>query len=319
MTVMSHTILREPRLPAIDSACLFEYVLAANGVFVRVVKETMEFVFPALVTATPLRGLAPLEPSCGPYQENRLLPRTADLQEPPLLPQLVGYTVLWEGQELAPIDSARAFEYVLAQNGIFVRARREGLSALIPVALSPRPLPGLAPLRGAVALAYPPVPRSLVMRMLRLSWEAQDREGKPVERAYVLLWKKGAVPLLNGWHLETPPQSQGPVSVTIHESDPDSAYGEALWEVHSHHGMPAFFSETDTRDEQGKFRLFAVLGSIFTKPQVLVRVGIWGHFALLPAQQVMELPMALTDGFTLHAWDGDEGAGEVRQEGSDRQ
>ncbi len=73
------------------------------------------------------------------------------------------------------------------------------------------------------------------------------------------------------------------------ESGPGSSYAGALIEVHSHHGMPAFWSGTDDADEQG-FRLYAVLGDIFRRPTLRVRVGIYGQFYELPAGTIFGLP-----------------------------
>ena len=41
--------------------------------------------------------------------------------------------------------------------------------------------------------------------------------------------------------------------------------------------MRAYFSDTDNRDETG-FRIYGVMGEIFSNPQIRMRVGIYGHF-----------------------------------------
>ena len=45
---------------------------------------------------------------------------------------LMNYLLAHETQ-LPPIDPANMFEFVIAGNGVFVRARREELEAMIPV------------------------------------------------------------------------------------------------------------------------------------------------------------------------------------------
>ena len=51
-------------------------------------------------------------------------------------------------------------------------------------------------------------------------------------------------------------------------------------DLHSHHGMDAFFSETDNEDEQD-LRFYAVIGNIYTKPTLRLRVGVYGDWMAL--------------------------------------
>ena len=61
--------------------------------------------------------------------------------------------------------------------------------------------------------------------------------------------------------------------------------------------MPAFFSSTDDADERG-FRLYAVLGKVNTlNPEILVRIGIFGHYSLIKASSVFEEPYFITDAY----------------------
>jgi len=58
--------------------------------------------------------------------------------------------------------------------------------------------------------------------------------------------------------------------------------------------MKAYFSPEDNADEIG-FRIYGVLGEIFTNPQIRMRVGIYGHFYETVATGILELPEQLTD------------------------
>jgi hypothetical protein len=60
--------------------------------------------------------------------------------------------------------------------------------------------------------------------------------------------------------------------------------------------MAPFFSQTDNRDEQG-FRLYAVIGRVKTKPQLCVRVGVYGDYWSIPAATVFEMPEGIRDCF----------------------
>jgi PRTRC genetic system protein A len=75
-------------------------------------------------------------------------------------------------------------------------------------------------------------------------------------------------------------------------------YANTLLELHSHHQMAAFFSATDTADEQG-FRLYGVVGRLDSDsqhtPEIRMRMGIYGQFWDIPASIVLSLPSCITD------------------------
>ena len=61
-------------------------------------------------------------------------------------------------------------------------------------------------------------------------------------------------------------------------------------EFHSHGTSRAFFSATDDRDEQG-FRTYGVAGRLDTdRPELSLRVGVYGHFAPVEWSQVFDGP-----------------------------
>jgi hypothetical protein len=51
--------------------------------------------------------------------------------------------------------------------------------------------------------------------------------------------------------------------------------------------MEAKFSPTDDEEETG-FRIYAVMGHIYTEPVIRVRVGIYGHMWEIPALTVFD-------------------------------
>lgn len=191
----------------------------------------------------------------------------------------VSYKVANESN-LPPI-SASIKEYWLAGNGVFLRAARNGIDVCIQLcALS---VPGLPELKPCFNLHYPPIPQSLVSTMLELSVAAGREE--------VLFYLAFTA---SNWQLIIPDQIATEYSVTP-TSPLDPFYGSAIVEVHSHHQMAAQFSPTDDEEEAGKFRIFAVLGEIFTRPTISVRVGIYNHFQILPACQIFQLPEGIVD------------------------
>src|SRR5205807_9814322 len=97
--------------------------------------------------------------------------------------KLVGH-LLMEQPILPPMPWP--YGYVVAANGVFVWAKREGLEALIPVTSSP--IRGLSPVEPYVRLAYPPVDVGLVSEMLRLSAEARTPSGDLLEILFYLAY-----------------------------------------------------------------------------------------------------------------------------------
>ena len=207
--------------------------------------------------------------------------------------KLVDYVAATE-LPLLPINAAM-YEYVMASNGVFVRGQRTGLRVMLPVPRTPlrgvmtgpaTPLRGLVPVEPFVQLDHPCVPAELVDEMLEAALAAKDDELKPVEALFHLTWDAG------GSRLQVPPQERSimcvkPVGHAL-------SHENAVVEVHSHHGMAAHFSSTDDADEVG-FRVYAVLGGIYTRPTLRVRVGLYGHYWEIPATWVFQLPHRVTD------------------------
>ena len=189
-------------------------------------------------------------------------------------------------QELPPLG-AWLYQYVVASNGVFVRASRPGLQAMIPVAECTPNIRGLELAEPYVRLQKK-VPEKLLTQALLWSIQAMPNEA--------LVWFN-----LDGassrWTARRPEQVQRKMSVQPTDAfDPFGA--TALVDLHSHNSMPPFFSTTDNRDETG-FRIYAVIGSIHPRglkpPRVRVRVGIYGHVFPLPASDVFNLPPFLVD------------------------
>jgi PRTRC genetic system protein A len=180
---------------------------------------------------------------------------------------------------------AGMYEYVVAQNGVFVRAERPGLQVQIGIASADYPINGLVGLDTFVVLTVPKVPEKALSTILE-----QARKAAPNE---ILFWLQPPTPERSGWRMITPEQVASPMAVhPVDPFDPESI--PTLIEVHSHHGMEAFFSGTDDRDETG-FRIYAVLGEIDTHPTIRVRAGVYGHFSDVAADQVFHLPQGIAD------------------------
>lgn len=171
------------------------------------------------------------------------------------------------------------YQYVLAGNGVFIRAERPGLFACIWHAAAQ--INGLPAIEPAVILPAR-VPYEFLLTMLDFS-----RQARPNEILFYLL-RDDSLAAFDAWRLIVPHQAGSTNSVR--PVDPFNLYSQsALIECHSHHDMGAFFSSTDDKDETG-FRIYAVLGEISTRPVIAVRVGIYGNFYPIPADWIFELP-----------------------------
>jgi PRTRC genetic system protein A len=201
--------------------------------------------------------------------------------------------VLTATRDLAPMSmqSPNLIEYLVGANGLYARAVRREISACL--ALWPGRLGGeyLVAVEPHFRLNGPRVPAAIVSEMLDLARLAAPEEQGADELLFYLTLGEA------GWALHVPPQEATTVSVRATLDAHNPAYSQAVLEVHSHHRMHAFFSADDNREEAGKFRLFAVLGDIDTRPTLVVRLGMWGYFWNLAPQSVFEMPGEVQDGW----------------------
>ena len=188
--------------------------------------------------------------------------------------------ILAETDILPAIDPASLYEFVIAGNGVFVRARRCGLEAMIPI--STCEIRGLKAVKPYVRLEAGKIPLICTQTIL-----AEFKSDLPNESLFwVRLEDKK-------WKVIKPEQIADENSV--HPVDPfDPAGAAALLDVHSHNTMEPFFSTDDDKDETG-FRIFAVFGLLDTQPCVMARIGIYGYCLRLDAGDVFILPEGVRD------------------------
>jgi PRTRC genetic system protein A len=192
--------------------------------------------------------------------------------------------VFLERPDLPPMPGPLV--YVIAGNGVHLWGKREGLEALIPVtACSIR---DLHPVEPFVRIDVPLLDAATLAALLAVAREARTEDGTPLEALFYPHYEPR-----QAWQLIIPPQERSLTRVRPLE-DGMQAYTQAWWEIHSHHHMSAFFSGTDDMDEQG-FRIYGVVGRIFRRPEIRLRVGIYGHFWEFPARFVCTLPDGVMD------------------------
>jgi PRTRC genetic system protein A len=204
--------------------------------------------------------------------------------------------ILAETDALPPIDPSSLFEFVIASNGVFVRARRKELEALIPV--SRCEIRGLQPVQPYVRMEAGKVPLVCTQAIL-----AEFKRDLPNES---LVWMR----LDSGrWKVVKPKQVSD--ENAVHPVDPYDPNGvDAFLDVHSHNTMAPFFSTDDDRDETG-FRIYAVFGLLDRQPCVTARIGIYGYYWHLDAGDVFVLPDGLQDAVKAMLSQADEPAEEL--------
>jgi len=185
--------------------------------------------------------------------------------------------LLAESDQLPPVAALK--EYVVAGNGLLVRAADSRMEALVPVADAY--LPGLAALQPYARLRVPRIPAA---------WLISVYNGAlfhlPSEVVYQFGYSAGAPDDLNtrgGWRCVRPVQDADALSAAFAD------LGQAVVDVHSHGHMDAFFSSTDDEDEAG-LRFYVVVGHVGddNAPEIRCRVGVYGHHWPVPVETIFD-------------------------------
>ena len=163
------------------------------------------------------------------------------------------------------------YDYVLGAGGLYVQSRSAHL--VVRVMVAPGSVRGLAPVSEKLTLPHGPIPVYLFEVGLR--W---FQETPSTERFFAVRWDGAA------YRLVVPEQAGTASSLTYRPP------AGVVAEFHSHGKTRAFFSPTDDRDEQG-FRIYGVVGRLDTlRPELSLRVGVYGHHAPVRWGQVFDGP-----------------------------
>lgn len=185
------------------------------------------------------------------------------------------------------IPTAWPYAYLLAQNGVYKLVDTPHFYASLRIA--PARVAGLCrwPEEG-VLLRVPKIPAGW-LRAVLVHARAAGRGAMiptPIEQMYHFHFfgqPGGEWAMPGEWRVSVPTQTASAGRVSYWGGSESTV----VLDLHSHHEMGAFFSETDNRDEQG-CRLYAVIGRIYSRPEIRVRLGVYGDFVELPAAAVFE-------------------------------
>lgn len=198
-------------------------------------------------------------------------------------PKLVGHRIATSEND--PIDAA-LFEYLLAGNGLFVRAKRLEFAVSLPLAL--QKISGLPKTSVGVSWINPRIPASLWLAILRNSQQTHT-SSRFKEEVYLIYWDK----LFGSWEWRASGRESNWASTIADDTLPE--YAQCCIELHTHPPGALHFSRADDRDELGKFRIFAILIDVHDKPKMRFRCGVYDHLVPIPAAWVGEMPEGIID------------------------
>lgn len=165
-------------------------------------------------------------------------------------------------------EQGMAYDYILAENGLFIQAKGPLLVARIPIAHVK--VRGLAPVDRKVELVHGGIhPRIYDLALSILSINRR------IERYLAVTWEN------DEYHLKDPWQDGGGGGVD-YEVIPNR-----ILDIHSHGSSKLEeFSFIDNMDELG-LRLYAVVGRLHELlPSLEIRVGIYGYFASVKFEEI---------------------------------
>lgn len=189
--------------------------------------------------------------------------------------------ILFEGGPLPPLGDLM-YQYVVAGNGLFIRAEDSRMEACAPVVFTG--VYGLPYLDTVARFKVPRIPSDYLWSVL-----ASARRHSPNEALYQFIHDPSAARLSNvPWRVTMPTQT-GSVAALAFQDEPD-----AVVDLHSHGALAPFFSTTDDGDEKG-FRFYCVIGQVETsRPTIVARVGVYGYHWNVPIETVFTGPGPFT-------------------------
>lgn len=208
----------------------------------------------------------------------------SNLKVLPFVPKFVEHKIASHETEAI---TAAMFEYLLAGNGLFIRAKRREFSVCLPVCREP--VKGLPEAKSGVVWHKPRIPGYIwheILENARLDSDSiQFRED-----VYTVFWNEAT----SKWWWKSIGTERGWARTLADDSQKE--YGEACIELHTHPDGIIHFSQADDRDESGKFRIFGILVDVHSaNPKIRFRCGVYDYFAQIPADYISELPPNFLD------------------------
>lgn len=182
--------------------------------------------------------------------------------------------------------NAVLFEYLMAGNGVIIRAERNEFAASLPVYCGP--ISGLPKTKMGVFWKKPRIGPWLWQDIIDDA-RSTGASGGFREEVYIIYWD----PAWPGWRWRAIGRERSRSSTIADDTVPE--YRDACIELHTHPPGAFHFSRADDLDEAGKFRIFGILADVHDIPKVRFRCGIYDNFFPIPAAWAGDLPRGLID------------------------
>ncbi|MGD9563892.1 MAG: Mov34/MPN/PAD-1 family protein [Pyrinomonadaceae bacterium] len=184
-----------------------------------------------------------------------------------------------------PVE-AILYEYVLAGNGVVLKARRDEFTVSVPLVY--REIKGLPEAFVGIKWHKPRIP-GRIWDEICLHATIHNSKDDFKEELYLINWDRGS----ESWQWCTSGRDRTWASTIADDRTPE--YSEACIEVHTHPRGAYQFSSADDRDESGKFRIFGIIVDVHDKPKVRFRCGIYDHLIPIPFSWIGNLPRSVVD------------------------
>lgn len=175
-----------------------------------------------------------------------------------------------------PASDGQAYQYILA-GGVYMRAENRFFDVLLSIARCR--IRGLASLQPHFRLRVARLPGRLLAAVLADAQRMRRRDGGLNEALYHFKH--------DGAHVRVLKPAQRATAASVVGIESDSA--DVILDLHSHGNMGAFWSATDNDDEQG-FRMYGVIGRLDERPEIRLRLGVYGYWFLLPLHLLFDGP-----------------------------
>ncbi len=197
--------------------------------------------------------------------------------------EFIGHRIAKERFEAV---EAILYEYLLAGNGLLLRAQREEFTVSVPLVF--REIMGLPPAFVGIRWHKPKVPTRIWGEICKHA-KISNSEENFREELYLIYWDGGRY----AWQWSTSSRDRTYASTIADDRRPE--YSEACIEIHTHPEGAYQFSTADDRDESGKFRIFGIIADVHDKPKIRFRCGIYDHLIPIPFSWIGTLPSGVVD------------------------
>lgn len=197
--------------------------------------------------------------------------------------KFIGHRIATE--RFGPVE-AILYEYLMAGNGLLLKAQREEFTVSVPLMFNE--IKGLPSAFVGIKWHLPRVPQRIWEEMF-LHAKLHNSVVSFKEELYLVNWDKTH----SIWRWCTSSKDRSYASTIADDRMPE--YSEACIEVHTHPSGAYQFSGADDADESGKFRIFGIIADVHDKPKIRFRCGIYDHLVPIPFSWIGLIPNGVVD------------------------